>query len=193
MANPKATPGKTTDHNPRLKDRLTDEGTPMGRLEELNLSEAQKSKLQELRTSHHKQMNTLDAEIKNLELDLKQAVERDDYATAKRLNQQLHEKKASKSNAHLSHMEAVMKELDPQQREQYREAFQHTMGPRRGCMGSRMDKEPGLMRGDRSNPMQVYRHLRQMKQMRDCDDCDNCDQHKSAKPETSKPKTNQPK
>ncbi|MBW6514150.1 MAG: Spy/CpxP family protein refolding chaperone [Candidatus Syntrophosphaera sp.] len=178
--------------NPKLKPRLVDDGTGVDRHKAMNLTEAQQKQLDELRLSHQKNMNSIDAEIKNLQLDIDKAIKNEDFATAKKLNQQMHEKRLNRSNAQISHKENVMKELTAEQKKVFTEDFGRMMGfeGRMGYYGLHGDRHPGMMgrmQDGEKNPMQVYRHMKQMRsRMQDCEDCDN---HKSKNmPESKAPK-----
>ncbi len=143
MMNPNAPVGPKTDSNPNLKPRLMEDGTGMDRMMDMNLTPAQKTKLEGLRASHQKTMNTIEAEIENLHIDIRAALKSENFVNAKKLTQQLFEKKISAANARIDHLEMVMKELTPEQKEKGREMFMEMMNPDgpRGQMGM----HPGMM------------------------------------------------
>ncbi|MDZ4181357.1 MAG: hypothetical protein U1B83_00665, partial [Candidatus Cloacimonadaceae bacterium] len=111
MVNPNANPGPRTDSNPKLKDRPMPEMPMMGMMERLNLSEAQKTKLEDLRTAHMKKMNTTKAEIENIKIDLQNAIKSENFKKAKDLNKQLFAKKQAIADARIDHIAAMIKEL----------------------------------------------------------------------------------
>jgi len=104
-------------------------------LKELNLTEAQKKTLDELQLNHKKAMNIIDAEIRNLQLDLHKAIKGEDYAAAKILNNQLYEKKRSRANNRIELREQIMKELTAEQKAKLQSLFPGNglgLGPREG-------------------------------------------------------------
>lgn len=137
--NVKVLPGP--NDNPNLKPRPMDLGPGPEMCRELQLSEAQQTKLEELRVSHRKAMNTLRAEIENLHMDIRQAIRKDDFTGAKRLTQNLFAKKNTMANARLDHLQAVLKELDAKQKEMFRD-----MHTRQGHCGPGMGKGHVQMR-----------------------------------------------
>ncbi|MCD8480738.1 MAG: hypothetical protein LRZ88_11340 [Candidatus Cloacimonetes bacterium] len=58
-------------------------------MEELKLTDAQKMKFHEARAAFQKQENTLTAEIKNLRLDIAEAMKAENIKRVKELNQQI--------------------------------------------------------------------------------------------------------
>lgn len=133
--------------NPNLKDRLVPDDAPMPMLEMLNLSKDQLAKFQDLRLNHQKKMNTLQAEVENLRLDIQKALRAEKYADAKKLNDTLFNKMKEMANARIDHMQAMLKELTAEQKEMAREHFMmmgmggpgkgHMMGAGKGHMMGR--------------------------------------------------------
>lgn len=154
--------------NSRLVPRPEWDGTSMDMLEELNLSEAQSKKLLELQTSQQKAMNTINAEIENIEIDLRQALKNDDFPAAKKLNDQLHEKKRVKANYRIDHREQIMKELTPEQKDKFQPMFMERQYG--NCNGSKNPMPKALNEMD---PVQLHRHARQRIDQ-DCQDCQDC-------------------
>ncbi len=114
-------------------------------LKELNLTEAQKKKLDELQLNHRKAMNTINAEIRNLQLDLHKALKEEDYTTAKILNSQLYEKKRIRANNLIELREQIMKELTPEQKTKMQNLFPGSglgLGPRDGKFSPNIDRCP---------------------------------------------------
>lgn len=103
-------------------------------MDALKLSKEQKDKIERLRASHQKQMNTLEAEIENLEIDLRAAIDKDNFKSAKELHKTIFSKKLQIADARLDHMEAVLKELNADQKDAARMMFRmHKMqGPGMG-------------------------------------------------------------
>ncbi|HRY83725.1 MAG TPA: Spy/CpxP family protein refolding chaperone [Candidatus Cloacimonadota bacterium] len=97
---------------------------PMDMMKELGLNKTQTARLETIRNNHMKQMNSLDAEIENLQIDLQAALKADKYADAKAVQKQIFAKKLQRADARIDHMEAVMKELDPAQKDKARAMFQ---------------------------------------------------------------------
>lgn len=167
----------TPANNPQLKPRLVEDRTGMDRYKEMNLTETQQKKLDELRLSHQKSMNTVDAEIQNLQLDINKAIQNEDFANAKKLTQQLYDKKMNRANVQIDHKENVMKQLTAEQKKMFSEDFMRMMGieGRMGYYGMHSDRHPGMMGrtpGKEMNPIQMYRHVKQMRnRLQDCDNC----------------------
>ncbi len=213
LVNPNVKPQHNCMDNPNLKARLQDDGTGSDRMQGLNLSDAQKKKLEELRASHQKAMNSLRAEIENLEVDIRQAVQNGDMASARKSTQLLYDKKMNQAMSRLEHLEKVLKELNDEQKTKFRamEMFNgEPMGPmhRPGMMGK--DCGPGcgmhkmqfqMQKGMMQNGQSGCGQNCQMDQMQGCKDkgqmmekqhdCGNCQQA----PDKEKPKsgTDQPK
>jgi Spy/CpxP family protein refolding chaperone len=191
--NPNAIPGPKVNDNPNLKARLTDDGTGMGRWADLDLSDKQKAKLEELRTEFQKRTNLAEAEIENLHLDIETALKNDNYAKAKELTNQVFNKKAALAVARIDHMQAVMKELNKEQQEKARDMFmmQHRgnmmMKGMRG-MGMHQGMGPGMgMHQGMGQGMQMGMHQGMQNGCPDCDDCQNMG------PSANAPKTETPK
>ena len=112
----------------------------MEMMKELGLNKTQTAKLETLRNSQMKQMNSLKAEIDNLMIDLQSALKAEKYADAKAVQKQIFAKKLQKAEARIDHMEAMMKELDPTQKEKAKAMFQKMhqgmQGGHMGMMGS---------------------------------------------------------
>ena len=111
------------NQNPNLKDRLVPDDAPMPMLGKLNLSKDQMTKFQDLRLNHKKKMNTLEAEVENLRLDIQKALRSEKYADAKKLNDTLFNKMKEMANSRIDHMQTMLKELSADQKEIAREHF----------------------------------------------------------------------
>ncbi len=104
--------------NPRMKHKLeaTEQQFHQMKCDELKLTPEQKVKFENLRTEHQKTRNTLQADIKNIKIDIQTAIKAENYKRAKDLNKQLSAKKTQLADARIDHMEAMMKELTPEQK-----------------------------------------------------------------------------
>lgn len=168
----------------------------MGPMKDMNLTDAQKTKVEELRLSHQKQMNTLDAEIQNLEMDMQQAMQKEDFVNARKLTKQLNDKRLVAAYARIDHMEAMLKQLTPEQKEKAKGMF---MGMGKG-MGMGHGNGMGMenCKGDCMDKMQPQQ-MHQMKQGQDCmqgqtlkkdaeGNCQDCQGHQTM--DKTQPKTN---
>lgn len=142
--NPKAVPGPKVNDNPNLKDRPMPVMEHENIMMKLNLSEAQKTNLQNLRNDFQKRMNTLKAEIENLEIDIRAALKAEKYQDAKNLTKQMQDKKLSMAYAKIDHMQAMLKELTKEQKDMARDMFMPGMMGK-GMRGGPM--MPGMGRG----------------------------------------------
>ncbi len=107
--------------------------------DQLKLTPAQKAKFETLRNDFQKSRNSLQADIKNIQIDIKAAIQAENYKRAKDLNKQLSAKKTQLADARIDHMEAMMKELDADQKVIAKEIL-----PR---MGMRDGKKGGMHQG----------------------------------------------
>jgi hypothetical protein len=134
-------------------------------MEELKLTDAQKLKFTEARAAFQKQENTLSAEIKNLRLDIAEAMKAENIKRVKELNQQISAKELQLKNARVDMMAAHMRELTKEQKEIMKKHLPMMMGAARGARHPQMNSA----RGARRAPGMGER-------MQDCDDCDDdCD------------------
>lgn len=154
--------------NAKLIPRPEWDGTSMDMLKELNLSEAQASKLSELQVAQRKAMNTINAEIDNLQIDLRESLKKDDFVSAKKFNDQLYEKKRLKANTRIEHREQILKELTPEQQEKFRPMFMERQYGRPNGANHPMPRQLNEL-----NPVQLHRHQRNMMN-RDCQGCEDC-------------------
>ena len=97
-------------------------------LEELKLTDAQKKKFEELKISFEKNKNTLNAEIKNLKIDLQKALKDENYKQAKDLNKQIATKRNVLADAKVDFLAARMKELTPEQKATLKKNMPHFQG-----------------------------------------------------------------
>jgi Spy/CpxP family protein refolding chaperone len=134
-------------------------------MEELKLTDAQRMKFHEARAAFQKQENTLTAEIKNLRLDIAEAMKAENIKRVKELNQQISAKELQLKNARVDMMAAHMRELTKEQKEIMKKHLPMMMG------GMHHGGQPQMRsaRGQRRAPGMGQR-------MQDCDDCgDDCD------------------
>ncbi|HRQ67665.1 MAG TPA: Spy/CpxP family protein refolding chaperone [Candidatus Syntrophosphaera sp.] len=154
--------------NAKLAPRPEWDGTSMDMLKELNLSEAQTKKLSDLQISQRKAMNSINAEIENLQIDLNNSLKSKDFSSARKLNDQLHEKMRVKANTRIDHREQILRELSPEQQEKFRPMFMERQYGRPN--GS---KHPMPCKLNELKPVQLHRHQRNMMNQ-DCCGCEDC-------------------
>lgn len=140
----------------------------------MKLTDAQKAKFAESRAAFEKQQNTLEAEIKNLRLDVVAAIKTENIKRVKELNKQISDKELALMNARVDLMANHLKELTKEQKEIMLKNMPMMMGHGNGHqmgMHSRMQgksmnrKAPGM--GERKQ---------------DCGDCgDDCDGERKLK------------
>ena len=94
-------------------------------LEDLKLTDAQKKKWEELKTSFEKTKNTLQAEIKNLKIDLRTALKNENFQNAKELNKQIAAKRNALDDAKVDFLAARMKELTSEQKATLKKHLEH--------------------------------------------------------------------
>jgi hypothetical protein len=140
-------------------------------MEELKLTDAQKQKFETARSTFEKQQNTLEAEIKNLRLDVADAMKAENVKRVKELNQQITTKQLQMKNARVDLWASHMKELSPEQKE---------------IMKKHMAKMGGMMGGKgQFNSARMHKGGQGMggcmSPQDDCDDCGGERQHKNRK------------
>lgn len=140
----------------------------MGRMmETLELTDAQKDKIETLNFEHKKQMIATRAELKTLELEKREALKDDNFAAAKKLNIKIFDKKAEIANARLELKENIMKELTPEQQEKAKElhkrAGRKMMKEHRGAKDGAKEGHKNVEKGEGRRGMHG--------QNNDCDDC----------------------
>ncbi len=126
---------------------------------ELNLTEAQNTKITQLQTTQKKAMNSVNAEIENLRIDLNQALGKKDFKAAQKINDDLYEKMRIKSNTQLEHREQILNELTPEQQEKFSPKYEEA---RYGRPNGRNNPTPS--RKSKMTPMQNFRHTRRVMQ-----------------------------
>jgi len=120
-------------------------------MDELKLSPEQKQKINNLRTEHRKSINTIKAEQQNLKLDLKTALAADNFNKAKEINKALVGKRTQLVDLKIDYVEALMKELNADQKKIAKEymprMMQGEMQPRKGQHGN-MKNQKGDCKDD---------------------------------------------
>lgn len=99
----------------------------MNHMAELKLTPQQKDKFDKLRADFVKSKNLLSAEIKNLHVDKQAAIKAEDFKRSKEINKQIAAKKTAMMDAHIDHMEAMLKELSAEQKVIAKEMFPRMM------------------------------------------------------------------
>ena len=129
-------------------------------MEALELSDAQKDKVETLTFEHKKQMIEVRAELETLLLEKKEAMKDNDFAAAKKLNAKIFDKKEEIANARLDLKDDIMNELTPEQQEKAKDLHKK-MGKRKMMKEHRGGKDGEKGEGKRGNH----------RQQRDCDNC----------------------
>ncbi len=106
-------------------------------LKELNLSEDQQNKIDDLNIKHKKEMIDLRADLKKMELEKHEAMKDADFSKAKSLTGNIFDKKAEIAKKRISLHEDIYKILTPEQREAAKKL--HANRPAAGRRG-RMQK-----------------------------------------------------
>jgi len=174
--------------NTNLKARPEPMGPMMDCMDEMKLTDAQKTKFEELRTTFSKTENTLQAEIENLKIDLRTAMKKENYKQAKELNKQIAANKTTLADARIDLMEARMKELTKEQKEIMKNKMPMMGMHKQGMMGKGMGQ--GMMQS-RSQGQRACRGMSQMPMgMQNYPDCD---QHGMGEGPTPKTNVESPK
>ncbi|MCB5295989.1 MAG: hypothetical protein LHW52_05530 [Candidatus Cloacimonetes bacterium] len=132
-------------------------------MDELNLTDAQKAKFAEHKIAFERQQNTLEAEIKNLKLDIVAALKAENIKRVKELNKQISDKELLLKNARVDMMANHLKELDKDQKAIMLKNLPMMMG---GGEGHQMGMSKNMQRNN------MKRNQMRMKDRdHDCDDC----------------------
>lgn len=86
-------------------------------MDELKLTPAQKTKLEAQKVAFRKLLNTHEAEMENLKIDLMTALRSADFIKVKALNKAMADKQLDIANARADHFENMFKELTAEQKE----------------------------------------------------------------------------
>lgn len=95
--------------------------------DELKLTPEQQKKFETMHTAFKKMQNTLQSEMENLQIDMRTAMKAENFKAAKEINKQIAAKKTQLSDAHIDHMESMMKELSAEQKEKAKDMFPRMM------------------------------------------------------------------
>lgn len=152
-------------HNPEMQ--MKHEMQPPEIMKELNLSKEQKVKIDALKDTHVKYLNTKKAELQNLQIDKQNAMKAGDYTRVKQINKQISDLQLDMSNKKVDHHQAILKELNAEQKEKFQQMGMHRKGAGQGMMGKEGRPMKG-MHGDKKGPCAEKAG----------DDCANCDKHK---------------
>ena len=91
-----------------------------GMMEQMKLTPQQKKQLEALKITHEKYMNTKMADMQNLKLDHMNAMQAEDFVTAKKVNASISELQLSIDNANVDHMTELLKIFTPEQKEMFK-------------------------------------------------------------------------
>jgi len=149
--NPNVKTAPVAGMNENLIARPMPMDQPMDMMQMLDLDKTQQDKLSKLRDDFMKLMNTKRAELENLKIDLQNAIEKEDYAKAKNVTKQISDKKLEIAYARIDHMQAMMKELNAEQKEIAKKMFGRMHGRGHGMMqgceqGMMHSRGKGMMR-----------------------------------------------
>ncbi len=109
-------------------------------IDELKLTPEQKKKFENLRAEHQKLMNSIQADTRNLNIDLQTAIKADNFKRAKELNKQIAAKQNQMMDARIDHLEAMLKELTAEQKEKAKEIFPRMMMDNNMMQGRNREK-----------------------------------------------------
>ena len=140
-------------------------------MQDLDLSEAQMQKFAEARATFERQNNTINAEIKNLRLDLIEALKAENVRRAKEINQEISSKELQLANAKVDHFANQIKELNREQKQKMLMHIPMMMGSR--YQMHNMHENRSMMQKPSSGRRAPGHGDRQ--RLQDCDDCDDCD------------------
>lgn len=152
--------------NPSFRERPMMMENMQNCMEELQLTDKQSEKLENLRSTFEKTRNTLQAEIDNIQIDIEAAMKAENYSKAKELTKQLNAKQSQLEEARIDFHANRMKELSKEQKEIMKKNMPMMMGHQGFPMGHSMHGNCGMM---------------QHKQMMQKDDegCGNCNEHQN--------------
>ncbi|MEN6444653.1 MAG: Spy/CpxP family protein refolding chaperone [Candidatus Cloacimonas sp.] len=108
-------------------------------MDDLKLNDAQKAKWEELKINFEKTKNTLQAEIKNLRIDVQSALKDENYLRAKDLNKQIALKNNALADARVDFLAARMKELTSEQKAILKKNMKQFQADKPGPMHNRQE------------------------------------------------------
>jgi hypothetical protein len=97
-------------------------------MDEMKLTDAQMQKFAAAKAQYEKQSNSISAEIKNLNIDLTEAVKAENFKRAKELNKQISDKNLALKNARIDMMTNILKELTKEQKDIWKKNAPMMMG-----------------------------------------------------------------
>jgi len=139
------------------KNMDCDEG-PGRMMDELKLSSEQQKKLEAGKIEFEKQKNIMQAEIENMHIDMRVVLKNGDFAKARNLIKAISDKKLAMANARLDHFESVLKELNAEQKEIFKNRIPMMME----------GGGPGMHKG---GPMRMGKMQGKGGWNSECDDC----------------------
>jgi len=140
-------------------------------MQSLNLSDTQIQKFAQARTAYERQRNTIEADLKNLRLDLAEAIKSENIRLAKDINRQISAKELELADARVDHIANQLKELNAEQKTTMLRHLPMMMGQR--TMMNKMSHSHQMMQRPGSGRRTPGHGDRQ--RLQDCDDCDDCD------------------
>ncbi len=113
-------------------------------LKDLKLTADQKKSLETIKTTHHKEMIQLNADLEKKMIDMRQAMKDEKYSEAKKINKEIVTLHGTIADKRIDMVESMMKILTPEQKEICKNRMHQ--GPRMGKMegkreGKKMMKE----------------------------------------------------
>jgi len=112
-------------------------------MKELNLTKEQQKKIDAMQVAHKKFMNTKQAEMKNLQIDKKNAMKAEEFNKVKQINKSIADLELEISNKQADHHQAMLKELTPEQKEKMQNMRpMGKPGMKKEMMQNRNMKEP---------------------------------------------------
>ncbi|MCB5252312.1 MAG: hypothetical protein RBR69_09260 [Candidatus Cloacimonadaceae bacterium] len=149
------------------KKALMHGGRGMGQcMDELELTDAQSKKIEAARATFERQRNTTQAEIENFRMDIKDAIQAENFKRVKELNQQISTKQLQLKNARVDMIAAQMKELTKDQKATMQKYMLMRHG--RGCGQGMMQER---------NRQNMLRSRRGPNPGRYSDEIDHCDDY----------------
>lgn len=124
--------------------------------EELNLTPDQEKQMREIHREFERKTADIQNEIRKLNIDREEAMEKEDWVKVKKVIDQVHLKKADLAKSRVDMHEKILKVLTPEQRETFKKIHADRPGPGRmqrgmgrgDCDGDCEDDEdcgPGMM------------------------------------------------
>jgi Spy/CpxP family protein refolding chaperone len=113
-------------------------------MKELNLTKEQKVKFDAMKDENMKFMNSKKAELENLQIDKRNAMQAENYNQAKQINKSITDLQLTIENAMVDHRAAMMKELTPEQKAKLQEMRPMGMGMGQGMKGCKGMKDKGM-------------------------------------------------